>query len=82
MVFKFNQKDMNTAFFFNALFTAVTFAIVLVFNDFIEDEYTEFKNKMTPIQKGAIHTVVIFLFTFILTYVFRFLFGWGDTLIG
>ena len=82
MVFKFNQRDMNTAFFFNALFTAITFAIVLVFNDIIEVEYPALKNNMTSIQKGIIHTVIIFLFTFILTYVFRFLFGWGDTLRG
>ena len=32
-LFKFNYKHRGTAFFFNALFTAVTFAIILVFND-------------------------------------------------
>ena len=46
-LFKFNQKHHGTAFFFNALFTAVTFAIILVFNDQL-DKYLE---KMKPNQK-------------------------------
>ena len=40
---KINNNDMTTAFFFNALFTAVTFAVILVFNDYVDDEFKDFK---------------------------------------
>ena len=36
-VFYFNHKKPSVAFFFNAFFTAVTFAVILVFNDNIDD---------------------------------------------
>ena len=38
-IFKVNNKHQGTSFFLNALFTAITFAVVLVFNDLIEDYY-------------------------------------------
>ena len=39
-IFKFNYEHRGTSFFFNALFTSVTFAIILVFNDQL-DKYLE-----------------------------------------
>ena len=54
-IFKFNYKQHSTAFFFNALFTAVTFATILVFNDKVDDylEKQHYFNKDThPYVKG------------------------------
>ena len=39
VLIKINNKSISTAFFFNALFTAVTFAVILVFNDYTIDSY-------------------------------------------
>ena len=84
-LFKFNYKDHKTAFFFNALFTAVSFAAILVFNDQV-DTYLEKQHYFTkdthPYVKGAIHTLTILIWTFIVTYLFKFIFGWGDTFLG
>jgi len=84
-LFKFNYKDHKTAFFFNALFTAVSFAAILVFNDQV-DTYLEKQHYFTkdthPYVKGAIHTITILIWTFIVTYLFKFIFGWGDTFLG
>ena len=84
-IFKFNYKEHTTAFFFNALFTAVTFAAILVFNDQV-DTYLEKQHYFTkdthPYVKGAIHTITILIWTFIVTYLFKFIFGWGDTFLG
>ena len=84
-LFKFNHKHRGTAFFFNALFTAVTFAIILVFNDQL-DKYLEkqdyFHDDTHPYIKGGVHAISILIVTFVLTYIFRFVFGWGNTLLG
>ena len=84
-IFKFNYREHTTAFFFNALFTAVTFATILVFNDYV-DKYLEEQHYFTPdthpYVKGGIHTMTILVWTFIVTYLFKFIFGWGDTMLG
>jgi len=84
-LFKFNYKEHTTAFFFNALFTAVTFATILVFNDKVDD-YLEkqhyFSDDTHPYVKGGVHTITILVWTFIITYLFKFIFGWGDTFLG
>ena len=84
-LFKFNYKHRPTSFFFNALFTAVTFAIILVFND-QPDKYLAnqhyFHDDTHPYIKGGVHTVIILIVTFVITYLFRYLFGWGNTLLG
>ena len=83
-IFKVNNKHQGTSFFLNALFTAITFAVVLVFNDLIDDYYKHYydQKKMNPFLKGFLHILLILLFTFILTYAFKILFGWGDSLVG
>ena len=84
-IFKFNYREHSTAFFFNALFTAVTFATILVFNDKVDD-YLEkqhyFNKDIHPYVKGGVHTITILVWTFIITYLFKFIFGWGDTFLG
>ena len=84
-IFKFNYREHSTAFFFNALFTAVTFATILVFNDKVDDylEKQHYFNEDThPYVKGGVHTITILVWTFIITYLFKFIFGWGDTFLG
>jgi hypothetical protein len=84
-LFKFNYKHHGTAFFFNALFTAVTFAIILVFNDQLDKYLAKqhyFHADTHPYVKGIVHAMIILIVTFTLTYVFRFVFGWGGALLG
>ena len=81
-VIKINNNDMTTAFFFNALFTAVTFAVILVFNDYVDDEFKDFKESLSTPVKVTLHTLIILIFTFGLTYLFKYAFGWGNALIG
>jgi hypothetical protein len=82
--FKVNNKDTHVAFFFNAFFTAVTFAVILVFNDFVDDylrsvHTTRFSKHL---MKGSIHALFILFFTLFVTYFFHFTFGWGNSMIG
>ena len=56
-IFKLNHKHHSSAFFFNALYSAVIFAVVLVVNDLI-DEYIDknkFKNHHHKYIKLLIH---------------------------
>ena len=78
-------KHHHTSFFFNSLFTATTFAIIFVFNDYLDrflEKQNYFDGKRHPFIKMMFHTVTILLITFIFTYIFKFLFGWGNTLLG
>ena len=79
---KINNNNPTTAFFFNALFTAVTFAVILVFNDYVDDEFKDIKEKLSVPVKVTVHTLIILIFTFGLTYLFKYVFGWGNALIG
>ena len=83
-IFYFNHKKPSVAFFFNAFFTAVTFAVILVFNDKIDDYLKQLtiKNNIKPYLKVTIHTILILIFTLAITYLFRILFGWGDSMVG
>lgn len=83
-IFKINHKHHNNAFFINALYSAVIFAAVFVFNDHI-DEYIDknvFKTDHHKYIKLLIHFTTTFILTFLVIYVFRILFGWGDTFLG
>lgn len=84
-LFKFNYENRKTAFFFNALFTAVTFTIILIFNDQV-DKYLEkqkyFHEYTHPYLKGLVHGICILFITLIITYLFYYVFGWGNTLFG
>ena len=82
VLIKINNKNATTAFFFNALFTAVTFAVILVFNDYVDDEFKHLKEKLSVPVKVMLHTLIILIFTFGLTYLFKYVFGWGNALVG
>ncbi len=79
---KINHKNPNTAFFFNSIHTAIIFASVLVFNDYIDKKYNLVNTTQDHLIKKTIHIVSIFIFYLIMTYLFRYIFGWGDSLIG
>ena len=79
---KVNHKSPGVAFFFNSVFTAIIFAAVLIFNDYIDRKYNLVNNNSEHILKGGVHAISIFIFALLITYLFRILFGWGNSLIG
>ena len=79
---KINHKNPDIAFLFNSMHTAIIFAAVLVFNDYIDKKYDLVNTTKDHIIKKGIHIISIFIFYLILTYLFKFLFGWGNSLIG
>ncbi len=83
-LYKVNHNNPSIAFFFNALFTAVTFSVILVFNDYVDDylHKLELQDNIKPVVKGGLHALLILVFTFLLTYLFRYLWGFGDSMIG
>ena len=75
----------NTSFFFNSLFTATTFAIIFVFNTELDrylEKQTYFAGKQHIYVRLTFHAVTICLVTLIITYLFNYIFGWGNTLLG
>ena len=80
-----NHKNHNNAFFFNALYSAVIFAVVLIFNDYVDkflDKKKEFKDHHKKSIKVFIHFITTFILTLGLIYLFWVIFGWGNTLLG
>jgi len=81
-LFNFNIKHHLTHFTFNSLFTAITFAIILVFNDIIDYHLRKtdyFHKDRHPYIKGCIHAVNIFAIYMIVSYLFYYIFGWGHS---
>ena len=80
-LFNFNIKHHRTHFIFNSLFTAITFAIILVFDDII-DQHLEnlpyFHKDKHPYIKGWVHAINIFAIYMIISYIFYYIFGWGN----
>ena len=79
-----NHKNHNIAFFFNALYSAIIFAIILTFNDYI-DQFLDKKALKDHYKKSIkvfIHLMITFIFTIGLIYLFWFIFGWGNTFLG
>ena len=80
----FNHKNRFTAFAFNAVFAALSFAIILVYDDWLENylKRTIKKKKFKHYIKLIVHSINIFFFSLLLTYILYWLFGWGNSLIG
>jgi uncharacterized membrane protein len=78
---KINHKTSMTAFFFNALYTSITFGFMFIINDYIDDNILD-RNEKKYINKLIIHMSILFIFTFIIVYMFWFIFGWGRTFFG
>lgn len=81
-LFKFS-KHHRTHFVLNSLFAGLTFAIILVFNDIIDDHLEQmpfFHKDKHPYIKGCVHAVNIFTIYMVVSYIFYFAFGWGDVI--
>lgn len=82
-VFNLNHKKHSTAFFFQALFSALILAVAFLIDDVIDNVITA--NSHGPHQRYiilAVHTIVIFALSFVVLYILRWIFGWGDTFLG
>ena len=74
----FNYAHHGTSFFFNSLFTATTFAIIFVFNDYLDKYLSKqvyFAERTHEYIKLLVHTITILIVTFTFTYIFKFLPG-------
>ena len=78
---KLNHGYYQTAFLFNALYSALIFAVLFVVNDIIDEHFLS-KMKKKYGYKLLIHGSITFLFTYLLVLVMWYLFGWGKTFFG
>jgi len=80
---KINHTKIENAFVFNAFYSAITFGILFVVNDYI-DQYimptleNDFHYKSAT--KLIVHILIIFIVTLIITFIMWLLFGWGRAL--
>ena len=80
---KINHKNLETAFFFNAFYSAVVFGVLFVVNDYIDfyimphlEKDFHFKSS----SKLIVHIFITFIITFIVVHAMWWLFGWGRSL--
>ena len=80
---KINHTKIETAFIFNALYSAIAFGLLFVVNDYI-DFYimptleNDFHYK--SVTKLIVHILITFIVTLIITFIMWLLFGWGRAL--
>jgi len=75
-----NNKDIQTGFFLNSLFSALTFSFLFVFNQVITDlidRYKVSKKWKRYLSRLGLHFLIIIILTFLLSHVFKYVFGWG-----
>lgn len=83
--FRINHSYLSNAFIFNALYSAIIFAFLFVFNDYI-DKYIithleeTYNFHIKQIIKLFIHTITTFLVAIIITLFLWYFFGWGNAL--
>ena len=78
-----NHTSHVNSFLLHAAFSAVVVAVAFFLNDIFDmviDSYVSGSSK--KYIKAVLHCVVIFILTLAVIYIFRFLFGWGDTFLG
>jgi len=78
-----NHKVHSNAFIFQALFSAIILAVAFLLDDIMDgliDEEVHAGNK--KYIKLSIHVVFLFLLFLIVLYLFKWIFGWGDNLLG
>lgn len=78
---KIDHTNYKNAFLFNALVNAILFSILFVANDYIDDHILDRNDKLYG-KKIIIHTIIIFIITFLVALLFWNVFGWGKTLFG
>ena len=79
-----NHKHIHSAFFLNSFFCSILFAILFVFNDILSDQFSKYKisNHRKYQLRLLFHFLAILILSFILTHLFRLIFGWGDLFLG
>jgi hypothetical protein len=80
-IFKIDHGNYQTAFLFNAFYSALIFAVLFVINDMVDD-YILDKTKKQYGYKLFIHGIITFIFTYLLVLGMWYVFGWGKTLFG
>jgi hypothetical protein len=78
-----NHTSHVNSFLLQAAFSAITVALAFFLDDVLDiaiDNSTF--GESNKYIKASIHCVVIFILTLSVIYLFRFLFGWGDTFLG
>ena len=78
------HENIKIAFFMNAVYSALLFGILFVLDDEITLLLNEKKitGKKRNLYRLLIHFTLISIITFIVTYFFKLLFGWGSIFIG
>ena len=78
-----DHKRLNTAFFFQALFSAIILALAFYLDQWIDELIDKNKHgKNHKHYKLLAHVGVMFVITFIVIYLMKFIFGWGNTFLG
>ena len=77
-IFKIDHKSPQVSFLLSASFTAISFALIFIFNDFVDWglEEADHEAHIKASLKVFIHFISILIFSITLSYLFRFLFGW------
>lgn len=83
-VIHLKHTNINVAFLINAIFSAILFGTLFV----IDDTITQHLNKSNVrgnkrhTYRFILHFIAITFITFILVYLFKYIFGWGSIFIG
>lgn len=75
-----NNKDIQTGFFLNSLFSAIIFSFLFVFNEIITDildRYDVSNKSKRYLFRLVAHSLIILMITFLISHLFRYVFGWG-----
>ena len=78
------HTKINVAFFMNAIFSAILFGTLFVIDDVITQNLNKnnIKGKKRHTYRFLLHFFSITFITFILVYLFKYIFGWGSIFLG
>ena len=78
-----NHMSHVNSFIFQAAFSSIIVALAFLVDDVLDMVLNDLVvGPSKKYIKAAIHCVFIFILTFGVIFLFRFLFGWGDTFLG
>ena len=78
-LFRIDHSYWHTAFFFEAMFSAMVITLTFIFDDILS-KYMEERN-MAKWQKYLLHMAVIFVCSLISIYTLCILFGYGEAIV-
>jgi len=82
-LFRFDHKNIKNGILFNALYSAIIFAIMFIINDYIDIYFLphlEKKSYNRYSTKFFMHICIIFIVSITVAYLLWVLFGWGKAL--